>query len=92
MLFEALWMRGLSLDLALTPQHAATSPNGGADGEILPLLAAGMKDEAIARQLGVSLRTVRRWVGRLMTQYGVATRFQLGLAIARQVGPWETDR
>lgn len=81
MLFDSVWERGLRPDL---------SPAGPSDGEaetrdrtLLPLLAAGMKDEAIARQLGVSLRTVRRWIAGLMSDYGVVTRFQLGVAAAR---------
>jgi DNA-binding NarL/FixJ family response regulator len=43
-----------------------------------------MKDEAIARYLGVSLRTVRRRVARLMAVNGVDTRFQLGWVLARR--------
>jgi DNA-binding NarL/FixJ family response regulator len=43
-----------------------------------------MKDEAIARYLGVSLRTVRRRVAHLMAVNGVDTRFQLGWALARR--------
>jgi sugar-specific transcriptional regulator TrmB len=95
MLFETLWARGLPLDLSLTARHATapTSPPADEhDRKVLPLLAAGMKDEAIARQLEVSLRTVRRWIGHLMTGYGVTTRFQLGLAVAREVEPPGADR
>jgi DNA-binding GntR family transcriptional regulator len=44
-----------------------------------------MKDEAIARQLGVSLRTARRWLANLMAERGVTTRFQLGLTVAREL-------
>jgi hypothetical protein len=39
----------------------------------------------------VSVRTVRRWVGRVMADYGVSTRFQLGLAVAGQVESADTD-
>ena len=44
------------------------------------MLASGLKDEAIARYLGVSLRTVRRRVATLMEDLGAHTRFQLGSA------------
>ena len=47
------------------------------------MLALGAKDEMIARTLHVGLRTVRRRVAALMDQYGVATRFQLGVALER---------
>ena len=49
---------------------------------MLRLLVAGLKDEAIARYLGCSLRTVRRRVAGLMEHYGADTRFQLGASLA----------
>jgi hypothetical protein len=55
----------------------------GSDQRLLRLLGLGLKDESIARYLGVSLRTVRRRVAHLMDIHGAETRFQLGLAIAR---------
>lgn len=61
-------------------------PGAGASGDdrrLLQLLAAGYKDEAIARYLGVALRTVRRRVAALMAEHGVETRFQLGMAAER---------
>lgn len=58
-------------------------PGTPADQRLLRLLALGYKDEAIARQLGVALRTVRRRVSGLMDSYGVSTRFQLGAALAK---------
>lgn len=74
-LFEELWRR------------AEPVPDGDAearDVRLLELLALGFKDEAIARQLGVGLRTVRRRVAALMDEHGVDTRFQLGLALGRR--------
>ena len=53
------------------------------DDHLLALLSRGFKDEAIARYLGWSLRTVRRRVARLMVELGVETRFQLGIAADR---------
>lgn len=58
-------------------------PDDG-DRRLLRLLGTGLKDEAIARYLGVSLRTVRRRVSLLMEQHGAQTRFQLGAAAATQ--------
>jgi DNA-binding CsgD family transcriptional regulator len=54
------------------------------DLQLLSLLAAGLKDEAIARFLGLGLRTVRRRLAALMEEYGAHTRFQLGIAAERR--------
>lgn len=51
---------------------------------LLAELADGVKDEQIARNLDVSLRTVRRRVAHLMDQLGVDTRFQLGVEATRR--------
>ncbi len=71
----------------LSWRHAAPVPTGRdrtADTRLVELLELGMKDEAIARYLGVSLRTVRRRVASLMSVNGVDTRFQLGWVLARR--------
>ncbi len=51
---------------------------------VLECLAAGLKDEAIARQQGVSVRTVRRHIATLMEELGVTTRFAAGVAAVRR--------
>ncbi|MEV6211201.1 helix-turn-helix domain-containing protein [Kitasatospora sp. NPDC051914] len=51
---------------------------------IVVLLANGLKDEAIARRLGVSLRTCRRHVSELLETLGAQSRFQAG-AIAERL-------
>ncbi len=70
-------------------KHAVPAPvvggrEGTGDPKLVELLELGLKDEAIARYLGVSLRTVRRRVAHLMAVNGVDTRFQLGWALARR--------
>ena len=50
---------------------------------ILRLLADGLKDEAIARRLGMSLRTTRRHVADILSELNVSSRFQAGVAAAR---------
>jgi len=70
-------------------RHAVPAPavggrDVGGDPKLVELLERGMKDEAIARYLGVSLRTVRRRVAHLMAVNGVDTRFQLGWALGRR--------
>ncbi|MEU3529462.1 helix-turn-helix domain-containing protein [Streptomyces sp. NPDC038707] len=46
---------------------------------ILRMLANGMKDEAMARALGVSTRTLRRVITDVMGKLNVSSRFQLGV-------------
>ncbi|MFG2563755.1 LuxR C-terminal-related transcriptional regulator [Streptomyces sp. NPDC048496] len=53
------------------------------DQTILRLLAAGLKDETIARRLGMSLRTARRHIADIMGQLEAESRFQAGVAAAR---------
>lgn len=74
-LFEELWRRAEPL---------LTKDASQEDVKVLELLSMGFKDEAIARQMGLGLRTVRRRVAHLMDEHGVETRFQLGLAVARR--------
>lgn len=50
---------------------------------ILSMLAVGSKDEAIARKLEVSTRTVRRAVAAMMEECGAENRFQLAVAAVR---------
>ncbi|MFF3072130.1 LuxR C-terminal-related transcriptional regulator [Kitasatospora sp. NPDC057904] len=52
-------------------------------GTILRLLADGMKDEAIARRLGMSLRTARRHIAEILERLGADSRFQAGVAASR---------
>lgn len=70
-LFERLWSAGAPVD-----------QSGQGDEQLVELMRQGLKDEAIARLLGISLRTVRRRVARLMEDHSVATRFQLALRLA----------
>lgn len=72
--FDLAWKHGVP---APTVENDVSS-----DPHLVELLELGLKDEAIARHLGVSLRTVRRRVARLMSVNGVDTRFQLGWVLA----------
>jgi DNA-binding CsgD family transcriptional regulator len=53
------------------------------DHVILNLLAAGMKDRAIAHHIGSSYSTTRRHIAGLLDRLGAQTRFQAGLQAAR---------
>ncbi|WP_441247949.1 helix-turn-helix domain-containing protein [Kitasatospora sp. McL0602] len=50
---------------------------------ILLLLSNGLKDEAIARRLGISLRTCRRHISELLEALGADSRFQAGVITER---------
>ncbi|GAA4992763.1 DNA-binding CsgD family transcriptional regulator [Nonomuraea thailandensis] len=51
--------------------------------QVLQLLAQGCTDEMVARNLDVSLRTVRRVTADLMNRLGARSRFQAGLKASR---------
>ncbi len=55
-----------------------------ADRHLLTLLAAGLKDEAVARHTGMGSRTVSRHVARLLRTLNARTRFQAGVHAARR--------
>ena len=78
-LYDHLW------DLGSPLQHGSGRTAGELrDQTILALLAAGASDATIARQTGVSQRTVERRVRSLMDQLGAGTRFQAGVQAARR--------
>ncbi|MFI7005790.1 LuxR C-terminal-related transcriptional regulator [Streptomyces sp. NPDC050145] len=55
----------------------------GRHRELLRMLAGGLTDEAMARKLGLSERTVRRLVAELSERLGAASRFQAGVCAVR---------
>jgi hypothetical protein len=63
---------------------APAAPDAGT-AILLAMLAAGMTDASIARSLSWSMRTTQRRMRQLMTDLGVTTRFQAGVA-AREKG------
>jgi DNA-binding NarL/FixJ family response regulator len=79
LLFEEYWHQATAL-----PDLDAQLPRVAVRGSLLRQLAAGAKDEQIARMLGLSLRTVRRRVADLMIELGADTRFQAGVEAARR--------
>lgn len=79
-LFDLVWES--AWPLAEYGGGAATESLTERDRQLVGLLRAGYTDEAIARALGVSARTVARRLVVLMGWTGVATRFQLGWRLA----------
>lgn len=78
-LADLFWDLGAPL-----PRTAGARTAEARDRTILALLAAGAPDATIARQTGVSQRTVERRVRALMDQLGAGTRFQAGVQAARR--------
>ncbi|MFJ9029461.1 response regulator transcription factor [Streptomyces sp. NPDC102274] len=72
-----------------TPYGEMVGPEPGGDGlteqqrAAIRMLASGMKDEKIARSLGVSLRTVSRMLSELMADLGASSRFEAGVRATR---------
>jgi len=52
-------------------------------GRVLHLLAEGQTDEAIARKLGVSVRTIRSDVSIMLQKLNAKSRFQAGVQAMR---------
>ncbi|MGW2222127.1 helix-turn-helix domain-containing protein [Nonomuraea sp. NPDC001684] len=89
-LFELEWHRALPLRAAPRPATRTAEPVEPAEldevtRELLGLLAGGLTDEAIARALGLGLRTVQRRIHAVMRDLNAVTRFQAGLE-ARERG------
>ncbi|GAA3520922.1 LuxR family transcriptional regulator [Aeromicrobium panaciterrae] len=82
-LFEVFWEMGVPLSAESQIVDALEGP-GSEDQQLLSYLAAGLTDEAIARDLGVSPRTLGRRIARLEEVLGVRSRFQLAVQASRR--------
>ncbi|MEV4395576.1 LuxR C-terminal-related transcriptional regulator [Nonomuraea sp. NPDC049607] len=80
-LFDYCWMT--ASEPGEVPRAADGEDLGEQQRAVLRLLATGAKDDAIARALGVSNRTVTRVVGELTAQLGADSRFQAGVRAAK---------
>ncbi|NEA64472.1 helix-turn-helix transcriptional regulator [Streptomyces sp. SID12488] len=80
--FEFMWSRSVPLS-AGAPYE--TAPDGLTDIQhsIAKLLIEGHVDEAIARRLGMNVRTCRAHIAKLATSLGSGSRAQLGFLIAQ---------
>ncbi|MDI5970655.1 helix-turn-helix transcriptional regulator [Streptomyces sp. SL13] len=80
-LFAKLWKEATPLTDARPRTHGRLSLQ---EQHILRLWARGLTDASAARQMDVSLRTVRRLSEKLTERFGAHSRFQLGaMAIAQ---------
>jgi hypothetical protein len=80
-LFDRFWTSATSIH--------EPEPDGTEDSKraILRMLAQGEKDEAIARRLGISVRTCRRRIAEFLEEVGAESRFQAGYLAARKREP-----
>lgn len=76
-LFEAVWDTSVPI---IASGFSDTDPRRQM---LISLLMTGSTDSAIASQLGINVRSVRRWISELMDELGVTTRLQLGAALVR---------
>jgi DNA-binding CsgD family transcriptional regulator/DNA-binding Lrp family transcriptional regulator len=76
-LFEAYWEQARPIVAVQAHAEDGLDPQ---EARVLTMLGAGLTDQAIARQLGVSTRTARRRITAVMDLVHASTRFQAGMA------------
>jgi DNA-binding CsgD family transcriptional regulator len=79
---------------AESPMASSEAPLTNRERALIALLARGLTDDAAARRLGISARTVSNILRGLMDRLGADNRFQLGLALGARyaVLPTTPDR
>lgn len=80
--FEQLWHRATPL-MEEAPYEPSRDGISGVQLSIAKLLVEGYVDEAIARRLGMNVRTCRAHIAKLATALGSGSRAQLGFLIAQ---------
>ncbi|MFE1749177.1 helix-turn-helix transcriptional regulator [Streptomyces anandii] len=80
--FEFMWSRAVPLS-AGAPYETAPDGITEIQHSIAKLLVEGHVDEAIARRLGMNVRTCRAHIAKLATALGSGSRAQLGYLIAQ---------
>ncbi|MEZ0064045.1 DNA-binding CsgD family transcriptional regulator [Streptacidiphilus sp. MAP12-20] len=87
-LFDQFWINSQPFD---TEGPGYQNVSGDLKRSLLELLAQGLKDEVVARRLGMSVRTCRRHIASLMQDLGAESRFEAGVK-ATQLGLLSRDR
>ncbi|MEV8623663.1 HTH domain-containing protein [Streptomyces sp. NPDC051079] len=81
--FESYWQIAVPLPNAVDTVDDTGATPTAETRQLLTCLSGGLTDESIARELGVSERTVGRRITRLQELLGARTRFQLGVQASR---------
>ncbi|MFD3732931.1 helix-turn-helix transcriptional regulator [Streptomyces sp. NPDC058632] len=80
--FEFMWTRAVPLSMG-APYEPASDGLTDIQHSIAKLLVEGHVDEAIARRLGMNVRTCRAHIAKLASALGSGSRAQLGYLIAQ---------
>ncbi|MFF9510044.1 LuxR C-terminal-related transcriptional regulator [Streptomyces sp. NPDC014724] len=83
-MFESYWQMAVPLPAADEPMDDLGAAPTNDARQLLTYLSGGLTDESIAREIGVSERTVARRIVRLQEVLGAQTRFQLGVQASRR--------
>lgn len=83
-LFHRVWQDAAELPWTSEPADNVGLEISPQDRRILELLASGCTDETSAREVGVSVRHLRRTISRLMQDLGAHSRFEAGVEAARR--------
>lgn len=76
--FEHVWATAKEFDTRRAEVDAISTDM---KKEIVRMLISGAKDDAIARRLGMSVRTCRKHIGQVMQMFGATSRFQFGYRV-----------
>ncbi|MGA9422291.1 MAG: LuxR C-terminal-related transcriptional regulator, partial [Rhodanobacteraceae bacterium] len=93
-MFEILWERAAPIAVTQAEILQTGEPGTRLPPEaehLIPLLAAGLNDKAIAYELGISASTLTRRITEIMRRLDAQTRFQLGWQAARHWSLPERD-
>ena len=81
-LFDTMWHD--AIPIVMDAQVTESEFSDARVRQVVALLAQGQKDEAIARRLQVSVRTVRRLVSAALTALHAESRFEAGLLAVKR--------
>ncbi|MER5887154.1 helix-turn-helix transcriptional regulator [Streptomyces sp. NPDC001941] len=89
--FDQFWLYGIPWEDEVVAYATVLGGVSGVQRSIAKLLVEGHVDEAIARRLGMNVRTCRAHIAKLASSLGSGSRAQLGYLIA-QSGILEQDQ
>ncbi|MFI5957631.1 LuxR C-terminal-related transcriptional regulator [Cryptosporangium sp. NPDC051539] len=78
-LFDAYWDAGRAVSAVVDDDECSAMERA-----VLRLLQQGMKDDAVARQMCLSVRTIRRCIADLMMRLDASSRFELGVGAVQR--------
>jgi hypothetical protein len=80
--FDQFWGHGMEFMGEIKSLDEERALANSVKKSILRLLVQGVRDEAIARRMGISVRTCRRHIAEIMELAGAEIRFQAGYLVA----------